>query len=103
MVHIQNVTCYIKAVRGKLGVLYSQYTFVNADDVVFEMKFFYRNSKGRYLPFIADVRLPFCDLAKEKFGSLLNIQNKLVFDSLRKKFSTIKAGCPLNVREFRCF
>lgn len=92
---MRNVTCHVKAVRGKLGVLQTQYTFVSADDVVFELKWLYRNSKGRYLPFVIDVTLPLCDLKADAtlFSKLLN---KLVFESL-KSHSPDLTKCPMNV------
>lgn len=76
-----------------MGVLFSEYTFFNADDVVFELKWLFRNSKGRYLPFVLDLKFPLC----ETDGTLFNfVPNKLAFESL-KNHSTDLTKCPMNV------
>lgn len=95
--YVKNVTCYIKAVRKMLGVLYTEYTFVKAPDVVYGLKSFFRNSHGHYQPFIFRIEIDVCSLNKiiSKFDFGLR---KWVAQAFQSGFPAFWSGCPLSVK-----
>lgn len=94
--HVLNVTCNIKAVRGKNGVANIAFLFKNIQSFSVTYQLFYRNSGGHYLPYIVDLTINMCQL--EIFSLKHNIIAKILLPQFEKYSSGFFDGCPFNVR-----
>lgn len=104
--HISNVTCFVKAVRHKHGILTVMYDQKEIEPSV-HIKTFIQNSAGRFLPFVIEIRYNYCEwVVLRKSGPVNLIQLiKLLepFDiqadtpTSRNTTSTNKYECPITV------
>uniref|UniRef100_A0A336MCF9 CSON013453 protein n=1 Tax=Culicoides sonorensis TaxID=179676 RepID=A0A336MCF9_CULSO len=67
--HIVNVTCFLKATRYRGGKITIIYTYRNVSDVMTHLKLFFRNSAGRYNPYLLDMTFDECNKLKVCFNS----------------------------------
>lgn len=82
-----------------LGVLYTEYTFVKAPDVVYGLKSFARNSHGHYQPFIFRIEIDVCSV--NKLFSTFNFGiRKWLAKTFVQIFPAFWSGCPLSVKFF---
>lgn len=93
-IYILNITCYVKAQRDKLGLVNVRFYFKNVDNMMTHIAFQYRNSAGRYLPFLVDYTYDNCkfvELARSGSATF-----KFVLSLLPVDFKDFES-CPLNV------
>lgn len=98
--YVTNITCFIKAVRGKQGLINLIYYFQNMpkNDTWVQTKLFFRNSGGHFLPYLIDDDLNFCTIKKELKSNIPSIKALLVkFCSQVANMTFIAHGCPLKV------
>lgn len=96
---IINVTCYIKAQRGKLGLINVRFKFQNVNYMMSHLQLFYRNSAGKFLPFLVDYTYDNCKFVEmaQAGAKVFSFINRLLpFDF--KEFE----ACPLNVSYKNC-
>lgn len=100
--HVKNVTCFVKAERNKLGVLNTEYTFVEAVNVIYELVCFSRNSHGHYQPFLMAIKIDVCDVVSSNSTFDFGLKNFLAKEMVRA-FPAFWKGCPVSVRNSSVF
>lgn len=85
-------SCYLKAIRGRLGLVNLVVHYKGLKDAFLTMKMFYRGTSGRYQPYLIDVEFDVCDVGK--FSSQNKIWQRIfkVFDDYDPH---LRKGCPL--------
>lgn len=94
-----NITCYIRAVRGKLGLINLIYFFKNMPnkDVLCHSQLFFRNSAGHFLPYIIDVDFDLCTVKTDLQSAVPSVLSLIVkFCSTVAQIPFITDGCPLH-------
>lgn len=96
--HLYNLTCFIKAVRGKQGLLNISWSWKNMpkNDTWLKVVLKYRNSKGRLLPYLIDIDFDVCTI-KTGEGSTLPLLALAIINFLGNmaKAPFVTEGCPL--------
>lgn len=93
-----NITCYIKAQRGKQGLINIRYNFTNMpnNDTWCHCKLSYRNSGGHFLPYLVNVDFDFCTNKIDLESSVPSVLSLVVhFLSKVAKLPFITKGCPM--------
>lgn len=84
------------------GVLNTEYTFVEAPNVKYELKFFSRNSHGHYQPFLMNLEVDVCMVNKMLPSFDFGIRKWLSL-AFSKRFPAFWKGCPLTVSVMNMF
>lgn len=93
--YFRNVSCRIKAVRGKLGVLYQHWEYVNVSKLSACYTGYYKNHGGHFLPYMLNMCVDLC-----KFGEIYTKGNPMIKIIMKLAIgydTAIQKGCPLNV------
>lgn len=90
--HIMNASCYIKAQRGKFGLINIKFYVKNAKNVMNHFVILYRNSAGHFHPYLLDVTVDACRLSEITSG---------IFKFFMGLVPIEAKPCPLNVRKCR--
>uniref|UniRef100_A0A336LYQ4 CSON005353 protein n=1 Tax=Culicoides sonorensis TaxID=179676 RepID=A0A336LYQ4_CULSO len=90
-----NISCRLKAVRGRQGVLDLVFTYKNISEITTIYQLYNRNNNGRYMLYFINIQVDFCKINKEN----LTFQNRVtqLWLNLWSKFDTaVLHGCPMN-------
>lgn len=98
---VRLLRCDLVARRGFLGLVNIAVDYKGVTDLLMTLKLFHRNTKGRYLPYLIDVTLNPCNLAKYNTGNEIMVRAYKVFDRFDPN---LPRGCPLtgpfNITDF---
>ena len=92
---MRNISCYIKAVRGKFGLLYLHWEYVNIPRMSGLYKVYYKNSGGHFLPYIINIQIDFCNIGD--YFTKGNPTVTMLLKAILAHDTVLLKGCPLNV------
>lgn len=96
--YITNLTCYIKAVRGKQGLINLIFDIQNMPktDYWLRTRLFYQNSAGRFLPYLVDMEMNVCAIQAELQSNIPSIKALVVkFIGQAMQLNLFNSSCPL--------
>lgn len=98
--HIFNITCFVKAVRHKHGILNIYFEQLNMDNLIFHAKLFYQNSAARFLPYVFDFKYNVCDWNQLMSSRSIMFRLATFVAALDKHSNNGSLVCPFNVSTF---
>lgn len=91
-----NITCKLKAVRGRQGVLNLFFIYNNIPKLTTAYQLYYRNGSGRYMLYIVNVWVDYCKIVSDNMG-LQGTMAKLLLQLFYKFDSAVPKGCPSKI------
>lgn len=88
-----NVTCKLKAVRGKQGVLTLFWIYNNIPKLTGAVQIYYRNNSGRYLLYLVNYSVDYCEVGESNFN-LLNVITRIQLKFFQQFNTAVMGGCP---------
>lgn len=85
--------CELVAKRGRLGLVNFVVDYEGLPEIYLTMKLFYRGTSGKYQPYLIDVEIDACDVAKYASENKMLQRILQVFDEFDPN---LRKGCPLH-------